>query len=402
MPGHSVADHSASLPREYNAASDLLARNLGPAVRSRTAYIDDHGRYSFADLDQTSARIGALLTTAGLAREQRVLLCMHDSFLLPATFLGAIRRGIVPVLVNTQLTATDYAWMLGDSRARVAIVAAALLPVIEPLLATVPGFERIIVSGDTVPGHDCLEQLITQAAAAAEIAPTVADEACFWLYSSGSTGPPKGTVHVHSSLIHTAELYARPILGIAAEDVVFSASKLFFAYGLGNGLTFPLSVGATTILMAERATPAAVCKRLVELRPTIFYGVPTLYAALLADPALPPADAVRLRRCTSAGEALPADIGRRWARHFGVDILDGIGSTEMLHVFLSNRAEDVRYGTTGKPLPGYAARIVGDDGHEVAEGHRRIAGLRPDRGQHVLEQSQPIARDFRRRVDPHG
>ena len=168
-------------------------------------------------------------------------------------------------------------------------------------------------------------------------APTTCDDACFWLYSSGSTGAPKGTVHMHSSLIQTAELYARPVLGIREDDVVFSAAKLFFAYGLGNALTFPLSVGATTVLMAERPTPAAVFARLAQHQPTIFYGVPTLYAALLASPELPKRGELRLRRCTSAGEALPADIGERWTEHFGVEILDGIGSTEMLHIFLSNR-----------------------------------------------------------------
>ena len=168
-------------------------------------------------------------------------------------------------------------------------------------------------------------------------AATTRDDVCFWLYSSGSTGPPKGTVHVQSSLIATAELYAKPILGIREDDVVFSAAKLFFAYGLGNGLTFPLSVGATTVLMAERPTPAAVFARLRKHQPTIFYGVPTLYAALLASPELPARGELRMRVCTSAGEALPADIGKRWTEHFGVEILDGLGSTEMLHIFLSNR-----------------------------------------------------------------
>jgi benzoate-CoA ligase len=173
---------------------------------------------------------------------------------------------------------------------------------------------------------------------------------------------------MHSSLISTAELYAWPILGIREDDVVFSAAKLFFAYGLGNGLTFPLSVGATTVLMAERPTPAAVFARLKKHQPTIFYGVPTLFAALLASPELPQRDELQVRLCTSAGEALPADIGRRWTEHFGVEILDGLGSTEMLHIFLSNRAANVHYGTSGTPVPGYELRVLGDDGHPVAQG----------------------------------
>jgi benzoate-CoA ligase len=188
------------------------------------------------------------------------------------------------------------------------------------------------------------------------------------LYSSGSTGAPKGTVHVHASLIQTAELYARPVLGIQENDVVFSAAKLFFAYGLGNALTFPMSVGATTVLMAERPTPAAVFKRLREHKATIFYGVPTLFAGLLASPDAPAREALALRRCASAGEALPEELGKRWTQRYGVEILDGIGSTEMLHIFLSNRPGDVRYGTTGKPVPGYELRIVDDNGAEVNRG----------------------------------
>ncbi len=204
--------------------------------------------------------------------------------------------------------------------------------------------------------------------ATAVVADTTRDDAAFWLYSSGSTGAPKGTVHVHSSLVSTGELFAKPILGMREDDVVFSSAKLFFAYGLGNSLTFPLVTGATAILMAERPTPAAVFRRLIEHRPTVFCAVPTLFAALLASPDLPRRDQVAIRVCTSAGEALPADIGRRFTEHFGVEILDGLGSTEMLHVYLSNRPGDVRYGTTGMPVPGYELRIVGEDGLPVMRG----------------------------------
>ncbi|MCZ6894760.1 MAG: benzoate-CoA ligase family protein [Gammaproteobacteria bacterium] len=373
MQGQSRADHGTSppiieIPREYNAAFDLLSRNLSGDRADKCAYIDDEGRYSFSDLNERSARTAAMLRGFGLDMEQRVVVCMHDSFALPSVFLGAIRAGIVPVLVNTLLTADDYAWMLRDSRAQVAIVSVSLLPLFEPLLESVPGFERVIASGAGTAGPDELTALIDAAPADPAIAPTVADDACFWLYSSGSTGTPKGTVHVHSSMIQTAELYARPVLGINENDTVFSAAKLFFAYGLGNALSFPLSVGATTLLMAERPTPAAVFERLRSHRITVFCAVPTLYAALLADSELPAADELNLRHCISAGEPLPVDIARRWHQHFGVNILDGIGSTEMLHIFLSNRAGTLRYGTTGKPLPGYELRIVDDEGAAVAQG----------------------------------
>ncbi|HEX5092596.1 MAG TPA: benzoate-CoA ligase family protein, partial [Burkholderiales bacterium] len=199
-------------------------------------------------------------------------------------------------------------------------------------------------------------------------APTTRDDACFWLYSSGSTGMPKGTVHAHSSMVETAELYARGVIGLQDSDVVFSAAKLFFAYGLGNSLSFVLATGATAVLMAERPTPASVFKRLTERRPTFFYGVPTLYAAMLADPNFPKKEALALRVCVSAGEALPPQIAKSFKERTGVDILDGIGSTEMLHIFLSNRPGELRYGTTGKAVPGYELRLVDEQGGPVKPG----------------------------------
>ncbi len=373
MPGLSSADHGVSpplieIPRHYNAAHDLLERNLVAGRGDKLAYIDDYGTTSFAQLAGRANRFANALGAIGLRMEQRILMCVHDTIDFPTVFLGAIKAGVVPVAVNTLLTQGDYEYMLSDSRARVAVVSAPLLPLFEPLLRRVPTLERIIVAGAPGGHPDALATLVDQAAADYEAAPTTRDDVGFWLYSSGSTGAPKGTVHVHASLVQTAELYARPTIGIAENDLVFSAAKLFFAYGLGNALSFPLTVGATTVLMAERPTPAAVFARLRRHRPTIFYGVPTLYAAMLASPELPRREEMRLRCCTSAGEALPEEIGRRWSQHFGVDILDGIGSTEMLHIFLSNRPGDVRYGSTGKAVPGYDIRIVDDNGNIAGPG----------------------------------
>jgi len=212
-----------------------------------------------------------------------------------------------------------------------------------------------------------IDAVIARHARADSAADTAADDIGFWLYSSGSTGNPKGAVHTHGNLYWTAELYGKPVLGVRENDVVFSAAKLFFAYGLGNALTFPLSVGASVVLMAERPTPQAVFRRLVELQPTIFYGVPTLYAAMLASPDLPVRDRMNLRLAVSAGEALPKDIGERFAAHFGCEVLDGIGSTEMLHIFLSNRAGGVRYGTTGVPVPGYDIELRDEQGALVGD-----------------------------------
>ncbi|HMM74899.1 MAG TPA: benzoate-CoA ligase family protein [Gammaproteobacteria bacterium] len=374
MTGLSTVRHAEGtpvleLPRDYNAAHDLVERNLLAGRGEKIAYIDDGGCYSFRELAARVNRASNALRALGLGLEDRIVLALEDTIDFPSVFLGAIKAGIVPVAVNTLLKPADYAFMLKDCRAKALVVAAPLLPAFEAAIAASPFLVHAIVAGgEAGPGRASLAALMAAAAPEATTAPTTRDDACFWLYSSGSTGTPKGTVHVHSSPIHTAELYARAVLGLREDDVVFSAAKLFFAYGLGNSLSFPLAVGATTVLTAERPTPAAVYRRLVEHRPTVFCGVPTLYAGMLAHAPLPPREALALRICTSAGEALPAEVGRRFTAQFGVEVLDGIGSTEMLHIFLSNRPGDVRYGTTGKPVPGYRLRLVGDDGREVAPG----------------------------------
>jgi len=374
MPELSSADHSVSpprvrIPRQYNAAWDLIQRNLQAGRAAKAAFIDDHGSYSFGDLAERVNRFGNVLHGIGLQAEDRVMLCLLDTIDFPTAFLGSIQAGIVPIAANTLLTAADYDFMLGDSRAKAVIVSEALWPAFAPIVAKHKTLRHVIVSGSDGKGHPCLKDLMMGVSPNFEPAATTCDDFCFWLYSSGSTGTPKGTVHLHSHLIQTAELYGRAILGIREDDLVFSAAKLFFAYGLGNGLTFPLSVGATTVLMAERPTPQAVFQRLRQHKPTIFYGVPTLYGALLASPdMLKRGELPGLRVCASAGEALPADIGRRWTELLDVEILDGIGSTEMLHIFLSNRSGEVRYGTTGKPVPGYALRLIGEDGNPVPPG----------------------------------
>lgn len=354
-------------PDCYNAAAALIEPNI-TARPNKTAYIDEYGSYPFADLAERVDRCAGALMDLGLQMENRVLVCLLDTIDFPAVFLGAIKAGIVPIAANTLLTSSDFDYMLRDSRARALVVSQALLPSFEPILDGQPFLRNIIVSGEKNGRYPLLSRLLNQAKARFTTAPTRPDDACFWLYSSGSTGPPKGVVHVQTSMMQTAELYARPILGIDETDVVFSAAKLFFAYGLGNALSFPLAVGATTVLLGDRPTPANVCRILREHRPTIFYGVPTLYSALLASGGLPDRGALNLRRCTSAGEALPAELGRRWLEHTGVDILDGLGSTEMLHIFLSNRPGEVRYGTTGKPVPGYEIKLLDETGAPAADG----------------------------------
>jgi benzoate-CoA ligase len=364
----------AAPPPQFNFAAYLFAQNAPRAAKA--AFVDDAGSITYGQLDARARVLAAALLAHGLRREERVLLLMHDCTDWPVSFLGALYAGVVPVAVNTLLTADDYAYMLENSRAQAVLVSAALFPVLHDALNKAQHeVKHIVVSRPTQAldaGVIAFEDFLTKHAPATAPARTGADEAAFWLYSSGSTGRPKGTVHTHANPYWTAHLYGRNLLGLTEQDVCFSAAKLFFAYGLGNALTFPMLAGATTLLMAERPTPDAVFKRwrgeVGGVKPTVFYGAPTGYAGMLASPNLPARDAVALHLASSAGEALPADIGQRFARHFGVDIVDGIGSTEMLHIFLSNTPQQVRYGTTGWPVPGYQIELRGEGGAPVPDG----------------------------------
>ena len=365
----------SEFPRQYNAAEDLVDRHLAEGRQDRIAFRDDRGALTYGELARHVNRAGNALLALGIEPEQRVVLLLQDTTDFPAVFLGAIKAGIVPIPVNTLLTAADYEHMLVDSRARALVVSEPLLPKVETAIAHAPLLRHVLVSRPTAQGnaaHGHLDAHLAAASDALTAFPTTPDDVAFWLYSSGSTGAAKGAIHLHAHLMQTAKMYAQGVLGIREDDVVFSAAKLFFAYGLGNALTFPLSVGATAILMAERPTPASVLRTLHEHQPTIFCGVPTLFAAMLADTTnggmTREAGSRALRVCVSAGEALPKHVGEAWRERMGTDILDGIGTTELLHIFLSNRPGDVRYGTSGKPVPGYEVRLLGDDGQPVPAG----------------------------------
>ena len=353
-------------PHTYNAAIDFVDRNIDEGRADKAAFIDPGRTLTYGQLQEASCQMANLLTSLGVKREARVAMIMLDTVDFPITFWGAVRAGIIPVPLNTLLNANQYDYMLRDSRAEVLVISAALLPTVDALLAGIDSLRHIIVSGGEASGHLAFQAELENHGQVFHPAETLADEVAFWLYSSGSTGNPKGVQHVHTSPMITARNYAQDVLAMSEDDVVYSAAKLFFAYGLGNAMTFTMATGATAALLPGRPTPQSVFGMLKDHQPTLFFGVPTLYAAMLADPDCTPENgSARLRHCISAGEALPEDVAGGWKERFGVEILDGIGSTELLHIFLSNRPGDLRYGTTGKAVPGYELKLLDEDGTEL-------------------------------------
>jgi len=360
--------------RPYNAASDFVDANVARGLGKKVAFVDPDRSLTYEELKSRSIRFAHSLRSLGLEQEDRIALLLHDTVDYPAAFWGALRAGIVAIPLNTYLNVALYNYILADSRASVLVAAAPLARSIWSIVDRLPCLKTVILVGATEPdkagfhGRDVhlFEELLMKASDKPITANTVSDEVAFWMYTSGSTGEPKGVKHVHSSLMATARLFGQGVLGIREDDVVHSASKLFFSYGLGNAMTFPLSVGATAALWPHRPSPEGVFEIMRRHRPTIFYGVPSLYTALLSHREIcRGAGSDRLRICVSAGEALPAHIGERWRDIVGVDVLDGLGSTEMLQTFLSNRPGDIRYGSTGKPVSGYEVRIVDEAGREL-------------------------------------
>ncbi len=351
--------------RPYNAVTDLLDAPVARGLAGKTAFIDGESALTYGELQERSCRFGSALLDIGLRPEERLALLLYDTVDFPVAFWGGVRAGIVVLPLNTLLTAEQYAYILGDSRAAAIVASASLLKTLRPVLDRLPRLRTIIVVGgsDTdravfadCPGKDAqgkkdrevhdFSDLLARGRADIFTAPTLSDEVAFWLYTSGSTGEPKGVKHVHTTPLAAARLMGRHVIGIREDDVVFSAAKLFFSYGMGNAMAFPMSVGATTVLLPQRPTPEAVFETMQRHRPTIFYGVPTLYASLLAHKDMRRGTGSdRLRLC-----------------------IDGIGSTEMFQTFVSSRPDDVRYGTTGKPVPGYELKILDESGREMAYG----------------------------------
>jgi benzoate-CoA ligase family protein len=363
------------LPAQFNVATYFVDRHLEEGRAGAPAFFCEDRTLTYGEVADLANRGGNVFRNLGVEMEDRVLMICLDAPEFLAAFWGAVKLGAVPIPVNTLMRGADYLYFLNDSRARVAVISAPLLAQVSPVLGQATFLKYVLVAGGTDHRHLCWEDELAKASSRLEAAPTSRDDPAFWLYSSGSTGFPKGAVHLHHDMVICQETYAKQVLGIRPTDRVYSAAKLFFAYGLGNAGYFPMGVGAQSVLSPHRPTPEGVFEILTRHCPTLFFGVPTLYAGMLAvKEAERRFDLSSLRLCISAGEALPEEIYTRWRERFGVEIVDGIGTTEILHIFLSNRPGAARPGSTGLPVPGYEAIIVDDEGRPVAQGE--IGNLR--------------------------
>ena len=349
----------------FNVSVHMIDRHLNEGRANRLAYITDHEKVTYGQLAERVNRCGNALLSTGIPPRERMLMIVKDCPEFVYLYYGAIKAGIIPVPINTLLRAKDYRYMIEDSMCAGLIYSPDFAAEVEPALKAATRRPAFVTSTESQKG---VQQMLVRAEN--ELSPHPSDPLadCFWLYSSGSTGRPKGTVHRQRDLLVNSVLYTEPVLNITEDDIMFSAAKLFFAYGLGNSMNFPLNYGACTVLSDERPTPEMTFRIIEKYKPTIYYGVPTLYAAQCRALETESPDLSSIRISVSAGESLPAPIFERWREKVGHPPVDGIGSTEGTHIFISNRPGDAKAGTSGKVLPGYKARIVDDEGNDVKPG----------------------------------
>lgn len=376
------AEIGFSLPEVYNASA-ILFDNLDRGRADHPAVTGPAGTLTYAELCAEACRFGNALLAQGLGRGDRILLFLDDSPAYPAALFGAIRAGLVPLLINT-LTPPDLLnFYLTDSGSRVAVVDASFAARFDAAACGGTALERIVVVNGAAPANTpvaavAAEVFLQGASPELPAAPTHRNDMAFWQYSSGSTGRPKGIVHLQHDMAYTALSFGRHVLGLSADDICFSVPKIFFAYGLGNSLTFPFSVGATSVLMPGQPKAPAVFQAIRDYRPTHFFGLPTLYTALTAAPEAAAADLSSLKLCLSAAEVLAAEVAEAWRRLSGLDIVEGLGSTEVLHIYLSNKAGNWRAGAAGLRVPGYEVSLRDPDGNEVPDGEQGVLWVRGD------------------------
>jgi benzoate-CoA ligase family protein len=362
--------YQSFIPQYYNVTTKLIDEMVEKGLGDKVAVYYKDKTYTYAEMQSMVNKVGNALKILGVHMEERVMLVMYDSPEAMACFFGAIKIGAIPMSVNYMYTMHDYRYLLNNSRARTLIADSDFIEAIEGFKDKFLYLENTIIVGEkTRAYHISFHDIVDRCSDKLEVAYTTFEDAAFWNYTSGSTGVPKAAVHLQHDVFSCIDSYAKATLNLNQNDLLFSASKFFFAYGLGNSFFYPLALGASVILLPDRPRPETIYSTITRYRPTVFFGVPTLYASMLeVEDTEKKYDLSSLRLCTSAGEALPKEIFYDWKKRFGLEILDGIGSTELLHIFISNRPGDVKPGSSGKVVPGYQAKIVNDNGEEVPDG----------------------------------